>query len=178
MGENTTKVISARVPMATYAQLLALAGEMKMSTADFVLLKLFAPADPSVESLRHANQQIQQLTSQVSTLTITNGKLATNRQQWVDTAECLQIDFDMLREERDQVLGQLKQVSQESDQLQSQVTTLTQQLQAAQTQILAAQQRLQDLRQALAQEHNNSKSRDMMPDQYWAIIEQFVPKKI
>jgi predicted nucleic acid-binding Zn-ribbon protein len=95
----------------------------------------------------------------------------------MDQAEVLQIDYNSLSKEQDQERRQIKQLNQELAQVKAHGSILTQQLQTAQTKHLAAQKRLQDLRQALVQEHNNSKSRDMMPDQYWAIIEQFVPKR-
>ena len=122
MGENTTKSIGARVPMAEYVKIVATAANQKMSVADLTLLKLYADPDPSAQPLQQANQQIQQLNQQIAALETKNDQLAKGIRNWMDEAEMLKFDYDNLSKEQNQERRQIKLLGQELAQLKAQST--------------------------------------------------------
>jgi hypothetical protein len=90
MTENTTKVVSARLPLVDYLQITQAAGEKKMTVADFVLLDLFAPADPSAKPLQEATNQVKELTTQVIALETNRAKLIDTIHSWKKHSDTLQ----------------------------------------------------------------------------------------
>jgi chromosome segregation ATPase len=175
MSENTTKVVSARLPLGNYLQIAAAAGEKKMTVADYVLLKLYAHPDPSAQPLQQANQQIQQLNQQIAALETKNEQLATGIRNWMDETEMLKFDYDNLSKEQNQERRQIKLLSQELAQLKTQSTTLTSQLQQAEATNVALRKWMYELREALIQTHDESGSFGKMGDRYWAVVDRFIP---
>jgi ABC-type phosphate transport system auxiliary subunit len=178
MTENTTKVVSARLPLVDYLQITQAAGEKKMTVADFVLLKLFAPADPSAKPLQEATNQLKELTTQVTALETNKTKLIGTIHSWKKHSDTLQQTQQSTATELQQAIQQVEQLRQQLAKQEKQTTILTQQLQTVQTQHVAAQKRFQDLRQALTQENEGAFNRfGQLGDRYWAIVNHFIPEK-
>ncbi|MCC5613013.1 hypothetical protein LC612_41615, partial [Nostoc sp. CHAB 5834] len=68
MATSNGKVVGARLPLPDYIELLAKAADLKLNVSDYVLLKLYAPADPSAQPLQKARQKVDQLKARVASL--------------------------------------------------------------------------------------------------------------
>jgi ABC-type transporter Mla subunit MlaD len=167
MGENTTKSIGARVPMAEYIKIVATAASQKMSVADLILLKLYADPDPSAKPLQQAREQVDKLTTQLS-------QLETNRDQWMQAAQALEKQAETGQKTHQTTTKQLEQARQSLVQQETNYTTLTSQLQKAEATNAALRKWVYELREALIQTHNDS-TFGKMGDRYWAIVDHYIP---
>lgn len=177
MATNTGKVIGARLPLADYIIVLAKAADLKMNISDYLLFKLFASEDPSASGLQQTQLRINQQTDQLATLEQANAtltSLTSTFKQQLDTREQNHLKTVQLV---DQTKLKLEAAHKTASQQQAEISKLTKQLATERNHRVTAQQKLQDLRQALADEHNESSSREKMDEKYWAIVDRFVPRK-